>query len=703
MDNKSEKEVQRALDRISKKNATTVIIAHRLSTIKNADVIYAIKEGKVVEAGTHKELLEKNGYYAGLVKSQLAKDELESKEENLQPLDRKKSSIKKMLSKNPSSHYSTTNHYELNAPSIKSSVSKSKLAVLLGDHKFELFISCLGALVNGAIFPIQGMLLAKMINSFNLPVDKDDNKEKIKDDGVFYGMMFLILAIANGLALFFKMWKFDTIGSIITTKMRKMIIDKYLKIHISYFDHDENSPGALLTKLSLDTTQLNSLVLRVIGDIVTVIGTSIIGLALGFYYDWRLTLINLCFIPFIIASKSIIHKTRRGGRESDKKINIEAGSVLSECVINTKTIYSFNFQRAAVDMYLNILSDAKKVFIRDSVVKGMLMGLGIFAVYASNATLFHYAFHFMKKGKLNTDTMNETMHVIMMLSNGISSNLIGITEYSKAKRAFNSVYSTLDIVTLIDPSEEANSTKKSPKEIKGKIEFKNVTFSYPTKPEQKILKNISFTIHPGQSAALVGYSGCGKSTIIQLLERFYDIFEGEILIDDVNIKEYNLYELRKKIGLVSQEPVLFKRSVYENIHYGKLTAGKEEVFNAAKRACIEKFFNKKELGTKEDPVSGGEKQRLAIARCFLKDPCILLLDEATSALDKESEIEVQKSINELQKNRTSISVAHRLSTIENSDVIFVLEAGKIVEKGTHSELIKLGGKYATLYKYSDSQ
>ena len=198
---------------------------------------------------------------------------------------------------------------------------------------------------------------------------------------------------------------------------------------------------------------------------------------------------------------------------------------------------------------------------------------------------------------------------------------------------------------------------------------------------QKVLKNISFTIEPGQAAALVGYSGCGKSTIIQLLERYYDISEGEILLDGINIKDYNLLELRRKIGLVSQEPVLFKRSVYENIRYGKLTATRDEVFTAAKRACIEKFFNKKELGTKEDPVSGGEKQRLAIARAFLKNPIILLLDEATSALDKESEIEVQKSIYELQKGRTSIAVAHRLSTIEDSDVIFVLEAGRIVEKG----------------------
>ena len=189
------------------------------------------------------------------------------------------------------------------------------------------------------------------------------------------------------------------------------------------------------------------------------------------------------------------------------------------------------------------------------------------------------------------------------------------------------------------------------------------------------------------------------------MERFYDIDlgNGEILIDGINIKDYILLELREKIGLVSQEPVLFKRSVYENILYGNLNANKPEVLNAAKKAHIEKFFDKEQMGNKEDPVSGGEKQRLAIARIFLKNPIILLLDETTSALDKESEIEVQKSLLELQKFRTSISIAHRLSTIVDSDIIFVMENGNIVEQGKHQELIQRKGKYIILYKYSNIQ
>ena len=571
LDNKSEKEVQAALDHISEKSVTTVIIAHRLSTIKNADVIYALKGGKVHEKGTHKELLEKNGYYASLVKSQLAQDELESKEENISPMQKKmskmsserKMTLQRMSRK--SSRYSSNLDTKTQLKEIEKEkeikIERGRIFSLISDHKGETFIGGLGAFIGGAISPVQGFVMSKAINALS-----STNPKTVKDDGLLWGLMFLVVAFVNGISLFFKIWKLETIGSVITSKMRKLIIDKYLHLHIGFFDEDENAPGSLLTRLSIDTTQLNTLVLSVVGDLVGTLGTAAVGLGLSFYFSWRLTLISICFLPFIIYAQIIVAKTRRGGREEDKKIDIEAGGVLSECVINTKTIYSFNFQKPAVNMYLQILYEAEKKFFKDSFIKGIVCGLGVFAMYASNATVFHFSGVFIRKGKLSFQDMNSAMNCVMTMSQGISQGLVGVSEYTKAKKAFSSVFSTMDTKTLIDPSEEGNKGKITPENLKGKIEFKNVTFAYPTRPDQKILRDISLTIPEGHSAALVGYSGCGKSTIIQLIERYYDADKGEVLIDGINIKDYNLYQLQKKIGLVSQEQYYLKE-VYMKIFF----------------------------------------------------------------------------------------------------------------------------------------
>ena len=698
LDNKSEKQVQKALDNISQKNVTTVIIAHRLSTIQNADVIYALKNGKVCEKGTHQELLELNGYYAGLVKSQIN-------------VDNDKLLKQRKISNRHSSFFSTGSsirNEEINDDNVGKEIVKpkkklmgvqrSRIFILFRNRKLLIFLASLGSLLSGVANIGAGLNISYCINAFS-----SGDKDKIKKRGTLHACLYIVIAVCTALFIFIKIRHFRIIGSYLECQLRKLVINKYLNMHMGFYDKEENAPGALLARLSIDTTQLHCLILIMIGDLVQTFGCVVTGFVIGIIKDYRLMLISLCFMPFIIASSVLSNYTKQGGRDSYREINIEAGGILSECVINTKTIFSFNFQKEAVRMYLNVLDRAKKDFLRDAFFKGLLIGIGIFSTFCSKATIYHFSSVYIRNGTLKFDQMTIVVALSVWVCIGCSNGLRGLVYLSKAEKSFDSIFRVLDTKSEIDITKEGNINKISAKNIKGKIEFKNVTFAYPTKQNLNVLNGISFTIEPGQAAALVGYSGCGKSTIIQLLERFYDVEDGkgEVLIDDINIKDYNLLELREKIGLVSQEPVLFKRSVYENILYGNLNANKDDVFEAAKRAHIEKFFEKQEMGTKEDPVSGGEKQRLAIARVFLKNPVILLLDEATSALDKESEVEVQKSLFELQKFRTSVSIAHRLSTIVDSDVIFVIENGQIVEQGKHDELLLKGGKYSTLYKYSN--
>lgn len=435
-----------------------------------------------------------------------------------------------------------------------------------------------------------------------------------------------------------------------------MVYEKFLRLELCHYDIAENSPGALLSNLASDSGNINSIVLTFLGTVVQVICCCGLCVVICFIYDWRISLISLFFVPLNIFGSLLYFKVLEGQEKQGSLIDGFAGNILSESVCNTKTLFSYNMQRNVVKSFNDIIMESHKKLKKQCFVNGIFFGVSQFILYISYSIIFYASGVFISDGSLTLGNMLKVFLTAMLSSVYVGTIQSYVGDLENAYSSLNSIFKIVETPSSIDPLQDIPQSLK-PLTITGKIEFKNVSFSYPTRKQSRIFSNLSFVIEPGQSVAFVGLSGSGKSTIIQLIERFYDVDEGSILIDDVDIRSYDIVSIRKFISLVSQEPVLFKRSISENIKYGKLEAEDSEIEEYALKARISRLLNSdKGNGI---PVSGGEKQRIAIARAMIKNPRILLLDEATSALDKESEEEVQKSLEEMMIGRTSIIVAHR--------------------------------------------
>lgn len=427
----------------------------------------------------------------------------------------------------------------------------------------------------------------------------------------------------------------------------------------------------------------------------------IASIVLALYYQWKLGLVALAFVPFLLVSTYFQAKIIMGQSALEREGLQKSSKVAMEAIGNIRTVASLGKERQFHTIYMDSLRGPHRRALKNSWIRGAIFGFASGIPMFAYATTMYYGGWLVANEGLDFTDVFKVSESLLFGTQMIGQAVAFAPNYNKAKVAANRIFSLLKRVPKIDASTDDGIVIKN---VNGNVDYKDIRFRYPTRKDAQVLQGLNLAVHAGQTVALVGHSGCGKSTCIQLLERFYDPDSGEVQLDGQNIKPANIASLRSKMGIVSQEPILFNMTIGKNIAYGdnERDVPMDEIIEAARKANIHTFIQALPngydtmVGERGAQLSGGQKQRVAIARALVRNPKILLLDEATSALDSESEHVVQMALDAAREGRTCITIAHRLSTIQNSDNIIVINHGVIKEQGTHEELIQLGGLYFEL-------
>ncbi|KAL0036182.1 hypothetical protein WJX79_007336 [Trebouxia sp. C0005] len=639
LDSESERLVQAALEGLMA-GRTTLVVAHRLSTIMSADLIAVVRQGEIVEQGNHSDLILKpNGAYATLVRLQASAQHQAA--DDKQSLSERKLEIS---AEDPgvlqdlitTEKQTEVKRLEIVVDRQLEDMSNQKAGKAKKDKVKE-------EKVNAGFIRLLGM-------------NRPEWPWAIVGSASSAGLGVIMPAFALALSNVLGSYSFSLMGQKLAKRIRLMLMQALLKQEVGWYDKEENSSGAIAGRLSTDTLSIRGAVGDQLGliiqNLVTIIGAYVIAFTAG----WKMTLVITATVPLLGLSAWTNVKFQKG------------------------------FFTEASKLFDNANQTAAEAFI-------------IFAVYAVG---FWYGGREIAKGDLTFTEMLKVFFCIAFSAFGLASAQQAFPDITKASGAVKRVFAVIDRVPSILPN---TSTGAQPKQGGGSVELRNVSFRYPARPEVQVFNEFSLKVDPGRSLALVGQSGSGKSTVISLIERFYDVEGGQVLVDGCDVRKMDLSFLRSQVGLVSQEPVLFSCTVRDNICYGKPDTTQGEVEKAAQAANAHSFIQKlpegysTQVGEGAIQLSGGQKQRVAIARAILKDPKILLLDEATSALDAGSERLVQDALDKLMVGRTTIVVAHRLSTIRNADTIAVVQQGQVVEQGSHDQLMQVPfGAYASLVR-----
>ncbi|KAH8825379.1 multidrug resistance protein 1 [Flagelloscypha sp. PMI_526] len=705
LDTQSEGVVQDALDKAAQ-GRTTITIAHRLSTIKDADVIYVMGEGLLIETGTHNELLDANGAYATLVKAQKLReaeqrdaddvdvDDVEQAIKDEVPLGRKntgRSLASEIIEKKQAEAEEAKKGSDYGLAYLF-----KRFGVMNADQKVKYLFGAIAAAMTGSVYPAFGIVFAKGIEGFSA-IDNGTRRHA----GDRNALWFFIIAIISTGCIAAQNYLFAAAAAQLTYKIRSKSFKAMLRQDIEYFDKDEHSTGALTSSLSENAQKVNGLAGITLGALVQAVSTIICGSVLGLAFVWKLALVAIACMPLLISAGYIRLRVVVLKDKKNKAAHEGSAQLACEAAAAIRTVASLTREEDCLRLYSKSLEGPLKKSNQTALWSNLLYAASQGMSFWVIALVFWFGSRLVSTQEYSTfqffvGLMSSTFGAIQ------AGNVFAfVPDISQAQGAGS------DIIKLIDSDPEIDAESNEGKKItssQGRIRLEDIHFRYPTRPGVRVLRGLNITIEPGTYVALVGASGSGKSTVIQMIERFYDPLAGNVYLDDHKITDLNVSSYREQIALVSQEPTLYAGTVKFNILLGATKPAEEvtqeEIEAACRNANILDFINSlpdgfnTDVGGKGSQLSGGQKQRIAIARALLRNPKVLLLDEATSALDSNSEKVVQEALDQAAKGRTTIAIAHRLSTIQNADMIYFIREGQVAESGTHDQLIAKKGAYA---------
>ena len=609
LDSQSERIVQEALDSASR-DRTTIIIAHRLSTIRNADSIVVFQSGRVVECGSHDELLQMNNGQGGTYSKMLQLQQTSQNEDALHHVNKSPQVMSNVTSPKSSWPGTPTHHafssaqpftpiYSISVPgspfddystenfenSYQSNFSQWRLLRMNAPEWKHAVLGCLGAIGSGICQPFYSYCLGIVASIYFIT-----DHSRISSEIRLYSSIFCIIAVVNFISGLIQHYNFAIMGERLLKRVRENLLEKVLTFEIGWFDQEGNTSAAICARLATDANLVRSLVAERMSLLVQVFVTATLAFVLGLVVAWRVAIVMIAMQPLIIAcfySKFILMKSMSG---KARKAQSEGSQLAMEATINHRTIAAFSSEKRILNLFKNAMKGPHMESIKQSWISGSILSVSQFITTASITLTFWYGGLLLNKKLVESKHLLQVFLILMGTGRQIAETGSMTSDIAKSGRAVSSVFAILDRQTQIEPEDPRLRKFKKNMKVKGHIRFKDVFFSYPSRPDQMILKGLSLNIEAGKTIALVGQSGSGKSTIIGLIERFYDPMNGSISIDGYDIREFDLRSLRSHIALVSQEPTLFAGTIRDNIVYGKNDASEDEIRRAASLANAHEFI-----------------------------------------------------------------------------------------------------------------